>query len=87
MDLRQSSISIGTQSFHHKPTLKRVIYHERDVDLDDEFSDFELFADNMLSWDGSMFDLFRGGNLEYVELCDFHVLGMLLTLSVALVRR
>jgi len=55
---------------HHKPTLKRVVYHERDVDLDDEFPNFELFADNMLSWDGSMFDLFRGGNLEYVGLCD-----------------
>jgi len=58
---------------HHKPTLKRVVYHEREVDLDDESPNFGLFADNMLSWDGSMFDLFRGGNLEYVGLCDSSV--------------
>lgn len=55
---------------HHKSTLRRIVYHERSVDLNNESPNFELPADNGLSWDGSMFDFVPGGNLECVGLCD-----------------
>ncbi len=63
---------------HHKSTLKRLVYHERSVDLNDESPTFEFPVDNGLSWDGSMLDLLRGGDLECIGLC------MLLPLSLAI---
>jgi len=55
---------------YHKSTLRRVVYHERCVDLDDESPNLELPMDNGLKWDRSMFDSFPGSDLECVGLCD-----------------
>ena len=55
---------------HYKSTLKRVVYHERSVHLNDESPTFQLPADNGLSWDRSMVDVFPGGDLECIGLCD-----------------
>ncbi len=55
---------------HHKSTLRRVVYHERCVDLNDGSPNFELPMDNGLKWDRSMVDSFPGSDLECVGLCD-----------------
>ena len=71
--LESPSVKYWDAVLHHKPTLKRVVYHEREMGIDDESAFVELPADKMLSWDASMCELFRGDSLECIGLCDSSV--------------